>query len=164
LDQFCADGHAEDALPVHFKDHGVEISGYGVSSDDRCLDLFLTTYSPRADDDHKVDRGAIEAGFKRVENFLSRCLAGQIDRRDLAELYSAHGARLLELNVRSFLQIRGGVNRGIFETLRANPERFLAYNNGIAATASKVDFEETPSGQRLIRRIHNLQIVNGGQT
>jgi hypothetical protein len=84
--------------------------------------------------------------------------------RNLAELYSTHGARLLELNVRSFLQLRGGVNRGILETLRTHPERFLAYNNGIAATASQVDMEQTSTGQQVIRRIHNLQIVNGGQT
>ena len=265
LEQFCADGHAEDALPVPFKDHGMEISGYGASSDDRCLDLFLTQYSPRADEDHKVDRGDIETAFKRLQTFLARCLSGQIFQRDpgsdvtgmcavinerfgrvekirflfitnarnvmrerppplslqgrpvsrevwdlrrlanwatsgskaepivaefpqglpclatpctnedysvflaivpggdLAELYSSHGARLLELNVRSFLQVRGGVNKGISETLRTNPDRFLAYNNGIAATASRVDFEDLPPG-RLIRRIHNLQIVNGGQT
>jgi hypothetical protein len=56
LEQFCADGHAEDAVPVNYREPGVEVSGYGASSDDRCLDLFVTRYSPRADDDHKVDR------------------------------------------------------------------------------------------------------------
>ena len=27
LDQFCADGHAEDAIAVHVRDHGVEVDG-----------------------------------------------------------------------------------------------------------------------------------------
>ena len=33
LEQLVADGLTEDATVVRFKDHGVEISGYGVSSD-----------------------------------------------------------------------------------------------------------------------------------
>jgi hypothetical protein len=81
--------------------------------------------------------------------------------RSLADLYRQYGTRLLELNVRSFLQTKGGVNRGIRETLLHNPDRFLAYNNGITATASSVEF--TDDG-RAVRRINDLQIVNGGQT
>lgn len=83
---------------------------------------------------------------------------------DLAELYAEHGARLLELNVRSFLQVRTGVNRGILQTIRSSPDRFLAYNNGISATASQVDLDGPAQGPWAIKRIHNLQIVNGGQT
>ncbi|WP_327390260.1 AIPR family protein [Streptomyces microflavus] len=83
----------------------------------------------------------------------------------LAELYSDYGTRLLELNVRSFLQTRGAVNRGIRETLLHSPGRFLAYNNGITATASQVDFVRGPDGEPThISGVHGLQIVNGGQT
>jgi hypothetical protein len=83
----------------------------------------------------------------------------------LAELYGEYGTRLLELNVRSFLQARGSVNRGIRETLLNSPGRFLAYNNGITATASKVDFVHGPDGTPTgISRVHGLQVVNGGQT
>jgi hypothetical protein len=82
----------------------------------------------------------------------------------LAGLYGQYGTRLLELNVRSFLQTKGAVNRGIRDTLLTGPERFLAYNNGITATASRVDFCRLPDGGRAIQRIHDLQIVNGGQT
>ena len=266
LEQLASDGLTEDATVVRFKDHGVEVSGFGLSSDDRSLDLFVTSYSPRADDAHKMNRAEIEAAFRRLENFLSRSLSGALAKKDpsselagiietvvdsyprvdrirfvfisnarsvlreplaslefgerqitrdvwdlrrlanwtasgsraepivaefpaglpclgtpntiedysvllaiipgtdLADLYSRHGARLLELNVRSFLQVRGAVNAGIQRTLRDHPERFLAYNNGIAATASAVDFDEETPGQRKIRRIHDLQIVNGGQT
>ncbi len=87
-----------------------------------------------------------------------------IPGQDLADLYGRHGTRLLELNVRSFLQTKGGVNKGIRETLLTNPDRFLAYNNGITATASTVEFTELPEGGQAISRIHDLQIVNGGQT
>jgi len=82
----------------------------------------------------------------------------------LAEIYDEFGARLLELNVRSFLQATGKVNRGIRDTLRDEPGRFLAYNNGISATASAIEFAETKAGGRAIARIRDLQIVNGGQT
>jgi hypothetical protein len=82
----------------------------------------------------------------------------------LAGLYGQYGTRLLELNVRSFLQAKGAVNRGIRDTLLTAPKRFLAYNNGITATASRIDFTTLPGGGRAIHRIHDLQIVNGGQT
>lgn len=82
----------------------------------------------------------------------------------LAELYGQYGTRLLELNVRSFLQAKGAVNRGIRDTLLTGPQLFLAYNNGITATASEVDFCHLPDGTLAIRRIHDLQVVNGGQT
>ncbi|HUY48533.1 MAG TPA: AIPR family protein [Streptosporangiaceae bacterium] len=82
----------------------------------------------------------------------------------LAGLYGQYGTRLLELNVRSFLQAKGAVNRGIRDTLLTGPGRFLAYNNGITATASTVEFCPLTGGGQAIRRIHDLQIVNGGQT
>jgi hypothetical protein len=87
-----------------------------------------------------------------------------IQGQDLADLYGRYGTRLLELNVRSFLQTKGGVNRGIRDTLLHNPDRFLAYNNGITATASSVEFTDLPDGGRGISRLNELQIVNGGQT
>jgi hypothetical protein len=82
----------------------------------------------------------------------------------LSALYGQYGTRLLELNVRSFLQAKGAVNRGIRDTLLTDPERFLAYNNGITATASKVEFSPLAGGGNAIRRVHDFQIVNGGQT
>ena len=83
---------------------------------------------------------------------------------ELANWYGQYGTRLLELNVRSFLQTKGAINRGIRDTLLTDPQRFLAYNNGITATASDVELITLPDGRLAIRRIHDLQIVNGGQT
>jgi hypothetical protein len=82
----------------------------------------------------------------------------------LAQIYCDHGPRLLERNVRAFLQATGGVNKGIRETIRNEPGRFLAYNNGISATASRVEYVTRSDGQRAIGIIHDFQIVNGGQT
>jgi hypothetical protein len=82
----------------------------------------------------------------------------------LASLYEEYGSRLMELNVRSFLQQRGKVNRGIRETILNEPHRFLAYNNGISATAEEIQTKRTPQGDLAINSIKGLQIVNGGQT
>jgi hypothetical protein len=81
----------------------------------------------------------------------------------LAKLYEQFGPRLFEFNVRSFLQARGQVNKGIRETLKNEPERFLAYNNGLTATADEIDVGSL-NGETVIRRLKGLQIVNGAQT
>lgn len=83
--------------------------------------------------------------------------------RILNDLYLEYGSKLLEGNVRSFLSVRGKVNKGIQNTIKNYPEMFFAYNNGIAATATEIETEMSPDGL-LITKIKDLQIVNGGQT
>jgi hypothetical protein len=82
----------------------------------------------------------------------------------LAGLYETYGPRLLELNVRSFLQARGKTNQGIQLALKNEPERFLAYNNGLSMTAAAVEVRQNHLGQTLVVGLYDLQIVNGGQT
>lgn len=82
----------------------------------------------------------------------------------LSALYEEYRDRLLEKNVRSFLQVKGAVNKGIRETLRTEPEMFLAYNNGISVTAESVEIVRDDNGKPSIRKIRDMQIVNGGQT
>jgi len=77
----------------------------------------------------------------------------------VADLYEKYGAKLLESNVRSFLQFRGKINKGIRKTIKTEPEMFFAYNNGITATAEEII---TENGK--IIYLKNFQIVNGGQT
>jgi hypothetical protein len=81
----------------------------------------------------------------------------------LANLYERYGSRLLEGNVRSFLGLKGGVNKGIRSTIQDSPGLFFAYNNGIAATASKVAIKKTNEGDKVVG-FTDFQIVNGGQT
>jgi hypothetical protein len=71
---------------------------------------------------------------------------------------------LLERNVRSFLQVRGKVNKGIQQTISETPHRFVAYNNGISATARAVELNEVRKGLYLLKEASDFQIVNGGQT
>ena len=114
----------------------------------------------------------IEIDFKE-EGFLVPCLPASSDNEDyqsfiaiipgicLANLYERYGARLLEQNVRSFLQFSGKINKGIRDTIKKEPHMFLAFNNGLAATADHIELDED---NRYITKISNLQIVNGGQT
>ncbi len=83
----------------------------------------------------------------------------------LAGIYEIYGSRLLEQNVRSFLQFTGKINKGIRKTILDEPHMFLAYNNGIAATAEEVRLTDLPNGKgQGIAWVRDLQIVNGGQT
>ena len=82
----------------------------------------------------------------------------------LYAVYEQYGSRLLELNVRSFLQQRGKVNRGIRQTILTEPDKFLAYNNGISATAESVVLDRKAGSPLAIRKLRGFQIVNGGQT
>ena len=81
----------------------------------------------------------------------------------LAAIYDKWGPRLLEANVRSFLQARGKVNQGIRNTIRDEPHMFFSYNNGLSATAGAIEIEQADQGLQLVRA-DNLQIFNGGQT
>ncbi len=83
----------------------------------------------------------------------------------LAAIYERYGSRLLEQNVRSFLQFTGKINKGIRNTILNEPHMFLAFNNGIAATAEELEISKTKDGSGLlISKVKDFQIVNGGQT
>lgn len=79
-------------------------------------------------------------------------------------IYEKYGSRLLEANVRSFLSATGKVNKGIRDTLRDDPERFMAYNNGIVVVADEAYMGKTEDGGPGLLWLKGMQIVNGGQT
>ena len=101
---------------------------------------------------------AVSASSGELETYMA-IFAGDA----LFRLYEEFGPRLLEYNVRAFLQATGKVNRGIRDTLRDEPQHFLAYNNGISVTVDEVTTEATADGLR-ITHLKGMQIVNGGQT
>lgn len=83
----------------------------------------------------------------------------------LADIYEQYGARLLEQNVRSFLQFTGQINKGIRNTILKEQHMFMAFNNGIAATAEEVTISDLPNNEgKAIAKVKDFQIVNGGQT
>jgi hypothetical protein len=126
----------------------------------------------------KTSRGAKEEVVIDFESMFGQgipCLPAHIKSADyesylmimpatiLGDLYGKYGNRLLEQNVRCFLQARSKVNKGMRSTILTDPEMFFAYNNGITATAREVIVEPKADGI-YIREIKDLQIVNGGQT
>jgi len=101
------------------------------------------------------------------ENGLIDCYIGVIPAKLLAELYDEWGPKLVERNVRSFLQARGGTNKGIRDTLKDARQRelFIAYNNGISSVAKAGDIERIGDSNLFsIKTLTSWQIVNGGQT
>ncbi len=141
-----------------------ELCGYKVFY--RVLDI---NYLYRISEESRIP---IEIDFNE-SGYTLPCLASGSSNEDyeayiaiisgqcLYDLYERFGSRLLEQNVRSFLQFTGKINKGIRETIKNEPHMFFAYNNGIAATADYIELDETG---RHITKINNLQIVNGGQT
>ena len=120
-------------------------------------------------------RETIEIDFQEKYNLTVPCIENSASEKYsvylaiisgelLAALYDEYRDRLLEKNVRSFLQVKGAVNKGIRDTLRDEPEMFLAYNNGISVTAEGVEIVRDENGKPSIKKIRDMQIVNGGQT
>ncbi len=92
------------------------------------------------------------------------CVLTAIPGEALRFVYEKFGARLLEANVRSFLSVTGKVNRGIRDTLREDPERFMAYNNGVVLVADEHGIGKCSDGAPGLVWLKGMQIVNGGQT
>ena len=102
----------------------------------------------------------------KQENEIYDCYIGVIPGKCLAEIYRDEGQRLIEKNVRSFLQATGKINQGIKNTLQNEPEMFMTYNNGISTTAKSIIVDEDKSDDTfvVIKEVTDWQIVNGGQT
>lgn len=80
----------------------------------------------------------------------------------LSNLYKKENSRLLEKNVRSFLQFTG-TNKGMKKTIKTSPEKFIAFNNGLTITATSKELVEY-SNKIFLKSLNGFQIVNGGQT
>jgi AIPR protein len=123
----------------------------------------------------KSGRDDLEVDFNALFPTGLQCIRASVDSTQyqaylcvipgdaLASIYETYGSRLLEGNVRSFLTVRGKVNKGIRNTILQRPDMFFAFNNGIACTASSVEVVQQRDGLRILKAA-DLQIVNGGQT
>ncbi|WP_210487265.1 AIPR family protein [Rufibacter aurantiacus] len=118
-------------------------------------------------------REPLEVRFRERYEFPLECIEAAretnyasylavIPGKVLWQLYRDYSSRLLEKNVRAFLNFRGA-NKNMRDTIKKNPERFLAYNNGVTITASDAEFS-TDGGRIYIDSLSDFQIVNGGQT
>jgi hypothetical protein len=93
------------------------------------------------------------------------CYVGIMSGELLARIYDHWGQRLIEKNVRSFLQARGKINRGIRDTINNDPFMFMAYNNGISTVAEDANIVRTDGvNMYYVKELIGWQVVNGGQT
>ena len=83
---------------------------------------------------------------------------GHITGLTLSDLFRSFGRKMIEVNVRDFLGDTL-INKGMRETIKLEPERFAAYNNGLTIVCSNVEIESNE-----IVSIENPSVVNGGQT
>ena len=88
-----------------------------------------------------------------------KCMLTSFAGSRLSELYSMHGTSLIQANVRAYLG-DNKVNKKIMETIRNEPEKFFAYNNGLVIVADKAEF----NNEGKLTLLDGVQIINGGQT
>lgn len=160
------DGISGGALPATIESHGktVEVDLYDMVRLHRVLGEGQT----RADIDvdlvalsgHRIACLPVASGAGHYEAYLA-AFPGET----LSRIYDRYGTHLLELNVRAFLGLSGrkSVNAELRRTLVEQPEMFLAFNNGVVATADEVRLERE-GGAVFLTGLRGLQIVNGGQT
>lgn len=135
--------------------HGVDVE-FRVIDIEYIYKIYLSEYNG---DETKIDIDLACLEISTISDEYKSYLA-VIKGDQLANIYDHFGQKLFEQNVRTFLQFRGKVNKGIRNTIEYNPNMFFAYNNGITATATDVELDDMGH----IRKIANFQIVNGGQT
>ncbi|MEK5208591.1 AIPR family protein [Psychrobacillus sp. FSL H8-0510] len=160
--------------PIEMKIPGVETVNVHVWDMDRIYRLSEAEQGIRDFDinftevyDGTIQMLKVPSGEELNENYVLECYLGYIPAQLLAQLYDEWGPKLVERNVRSFLQARGGTNKGIRDTLKNPTQRgiFVAYNNGISSVAKDGIIEKIgDSNLYEIKNLTSWQIVNGGQT
>lgn len=128
---------------------------YQVSVSKGNADPLKVSFSETFGSEIEVLKAAEEAHF---ESYL--CV---LPANGLANLYRKESSRLLEKNVRSFLNFKVEANKEMRNTIRNSPEKFIAYNNGLTITGSSGEINEK-GGKLFMQSITDFQIVNGGQT
>jgi hypothetical protein len=144
------------------------ISGKSIELNAWDINRFFSLYtSSQGKEEIEIDTSVAEGGgihyVSATKDDQYSAYLAVVPGSFLADIYLQYGSKLLEGNVRSFLSIRGKVNKAIRGTILQEPSMFFAYNNGIAVTASEIE-TSTENGKNLITKIKDMQIINGGQT
>ena len=121
--------------------------------------------STRGEEDFEIDFDDLCGGLQALETNLDGLKSYLVVMPGLVlhEIYKVHGQKLLEANVRNFLNFTNKKNQGMRNTLMREPEKFFAYNNGLTVTASGMETKEESNSIKILN-LKNMQIVNGGQT
>ena len=121
--------------------------------------------STRGEEDFEIDFDDLCGGLQALETNLDGLKSYLVVMPGLVlhEIYKVHGQKLLEANVRNFLNFTNKKNQGMRNTLMREPEKFFAYNNGLTVTASGMETKKETNSIKILN-LKNMQIVNGGQT
>lgn len=94
-----------------------------------------------------------------------RIFYGKVSGVDVAGWFQQQGSSLFAENIRVVIP-KSEINAGILETIRATPERFGYYNNGITILAESIDVSPSGMLNRDVVRLglKGASIVNGAQT
>lgn len=150
----------------------IEIAGRKYNVDITLLDISSIFEAKKANfEKDKITIKTKDFGFEGIP-----CIKAEIDSKQydaylaivpgkfLSDIYLKYSARLLESNVRSFLNTKSKINKGILNTILNNKSCFFAYNNGISTTADDIELDYIDGKGAIITSFKNLQIINGGQT
>lgn len=99
-----------------------------------------------------------------MDRWRCKVIIGRISGKELAKLREAEGEELFDKNVRGYLKLQNQVNKEIYKTASSNESasNFFFLNNGITIVCGRVSFFNVDESPDL--EIHDLQVVNGGQT
>lgn len=150
----------------------IEIAGRKYNVDITLLDISSIFETKKANfEKDKITIKTKDFGFKGIPCIKAEINSKQYDAylaivpgKFLSDIYLKYSARLLESNVRSFLNTKGKINKGILNTILNNKSCFFAYNNGISTTADDIELDYIDGKGAIITSFKNLQIINGGQT
>jgi hypothetical protein len=161
------------AKNIYFQDKSIQVSGAGLEKELMIVRTLVDLNFIHQIITSQGNRQPLLIDFEKTfgqkikvieaassENFSTYLCV--LNAQIIAELYKRYSSRLLDRNVRSFLQFTGK-NKGIRDTIREQPERFIAYNNGLTITATDVSLDRQKN-QIFIETLTDFQIVNGGQT
>jgi hypothetical protein len=108
----------------------------------------------------------IAGGFEeRSERWRAFCTS--VDGEWLRTRWLEHGSDLMSPNVRDYLGIvrsERNINFGIKSTAKETPDSFWIYNNGLTVLVNAYDYEQRPTDNAHLLRVHGMGIVNGAQT
>lgn len=156
------DGIYEGTAPQNRTVNGIDFSFLVI--DIRTLYDYSLNSRTSIDIDFEADHYFVPCIEVPVVNEDYQAYLAVLPGEALARMYEVYGDRLLQQNVRSFLQFNKK-NKGMKDTIVSEPQMFLAYNNGLTVTAEAVETRSDPERKiTYISRLTDLQIVNGGQT
>jgi len=149
-EDLCSESKIYKSLTIWYITNGIyssralpEFSGsiQGVVISMRIVDLTAYQNMVADMDQQNIEIDCSLNAIKVIETPYYTSYLTTVSGNDLARYYDQYGKRLLESNVRTFLSLRGNVNKGIYNTLRSDEKVFFfAYNMKLSVIHDKENY------------------------